>query len=192
MRHTIPLIVVLFTLLVLAVTTGDGQHHRKRSKPAKKSAQTAPTVRSKANYGSYDFSMRSIDGALIHLGSYGGKIVLVTIWSPSCEPCKAETQGYVKLYNTYHSRGLEMIGVGVQTSETEIRSYIQANDIPWICGINDSIIAVYGMYGLPDHYLFNASGGLIKHFIGYTRDDVIEPYIEESVRTLAPRSGSKR
>ncbi len=193
MRRMISLGLVFVMVLALFDGSVEGQQkHRKRPRAAKKTSPTTQSIQTKANYGSYDFTMRSIDGAQIHLGSYGGKVVLVTIWSASCEPCKAETPGYVKLYNRYHSRGFEVISVGVQTSETEMRSYIQENDIRWICGIHDSIITVYGMYGLPDHYLFSTSGGLIKHFVGYTRGDVIEPYIEQSVKTVVPKAPLKK
>jgi thiol-disulfide isomerase/thioredoxin len=189
----ITILCVAMACVIFVFSNLAGSQQRKRSHSTKHPApQTTPAQLPQANYGSYDFSMPSIDGAKIHLASYAGKVVLVDIWSPSCGPCKMETPGFVKLYEKYHTKGLEIIGVAVQSNETEIRSFIQTNSIRWVTGLDDSIIITYGMYGLPDHYLFNATGGLIKHFIGYARDDVVEPYIEKAVQGIIPQPSVKK
>ncbi len=184
--------VMMILGLLFFVSTVDGmpQTHRRRLQKTKtvQSAQVQPV---RANYGSFAFSMRSIDGVKIDLSTYGGRVVLVTIWSATCEPCKKEAAGLVRLYAAYHLRGFEIIGVAVQSNETDVRSFIQENSVPWVSGINDSITAAYGMYGLPDHFLFNVDGTLIKHFVGYTREDALKPYIEQALKNVIHRKNPK-
>jgi thioredoxin-like negative regulator of GroEL len=179
-------------LLLLTVADGRQQSHRRSRSAKHKSIQAPPKQVLHANYGSYDFSMKSIDGKKIHLASYSGNVVLVSIWSPSCGPCKTETPGLVRLYRKYHSKGFEIIGVAVQTNETEVRSFVLSDSIPWVTGVNDSIAASYGMYGLPDHYLFAMDGNLIKHFVGYTREDVITPSIDKALKGISSLPPGKK
>lgn len=193
MCHIRFLWVIVLCLSVFVHNIVNGQQHRKRPRSTKQAgtqSKSAPAPH--ANYGTYDFSMQSIDGVKTHLASYAGKIVLVNIWSPTCGPCKLETPGFVKLYSKYHAKGFEIIGVAVQTNESDVRSYIQTYGLPWINGLNDSIVTAYGMYGLPDHYLFDAEGNLIIHFIGYTRVDVIEPSIAHALPVTVPQVPKKK
>jgi hypothetical protein len=48
--------------------------------------------------------------------------------------------------------------------------------------IADSVARVYGTYGLPDNYLFNKEGALVKRFVGLTREEALVPLIEEALK----------
>ena len=135
-----------------------------------------------ANYGKYNFGARALDGRRMQLSDYAGKVVLVNIGAPWCGPCKTEAPGFVSLYQRYHKRGFEVIGVAVQTNESDVRSFIQTYALPWPVAIADSVARVYGTYGLPDNFLFNAQGGLIKRFVGLTREEALQPLIEEALK----------
>jgi thiol-disulfide isomerase/thioredoxin len=173
-------------LLTLALIAGAlaGQPQRKK-KPAATAPAAAPAV--KANYGKYDFLARTLEGKEVRLADHAGKVVLVNIWAPWCGPCKTEAPGFVRLYEQYHARGFDVIGVAVQTNEADVRSFIQKYSLPWPTVIADSIARVYGTYGLPDNFLFNREGALVKRFVGLTREEALAPLIEEALKE--PRTG---
>jgi peroxiredoxin len=147
-----------------------------------------PVKKASANYGKYLFTMRSVDGTTIRLADEAGKYVLVTIWSPGCTPCERETDALVKIYNRYHGLGLDIIGVAVKTTETDLRAFQQKHGVKWLLGIHDEILNSYGMYGLPDHYLFGPDGTLLKHYMGLVREDVLRNTFGEIFRSKAPPS----
>jgi len=187
MRSFLSYMVIVFCCLVIVCEAdAEKQSSRTSKHPKSRTPVSVQRLAPKANYGSYDFSLQSIDGKKLRLSNYAGKVVLVTIWSTSCDPCKIETRALRRLFTKYHKNGFDIVGVAVQTSETELRSSVVKDSLSWVNGINDSVASSYGMYGLPDHYLFNPDGNLIKHFIGFTREDVLEPFIENAVKAISP------
>ena len=91
--------------------------------------QKDTTTSVSTDYGKYDFTFTGITGRKYQLSRYGGKIVLVNIWAPWCEPCKKETDGFVRLYNRYRSKGFEILGIAVQTTSYQVRSFIEAHNV---------------------------------------------------------------
>ncbi len=174
--------VILFLVCLAALSfTFPQKAHRK---PAVKKA----AVQSGSAYGPNDFPIRILDGRSLRLSSFAGRIVLVTIFSPSCVPCSAETPGLRSVYDEYHGRGFDILGVGVQTGETELRLFIQKQNISWSVGINDTLPRQFGMYGLPDHYLFARDGTLVNHYVGFLRSPILRSALDTlmSVRRQTP------
>lgn len=137
-----------------------------------------------ANFGKYEFTLKTLDGRIIRLSDYSGKVVLVNIWAPWCGPCRLETPGFVKLYDQYRNQGLDIISIAVETNEKDVRSFNKKYKVRWSVGIGDEIARVYGTYGLPDNFLFGPNGQLIKHFVGFTREEMLKPLIEEALKAV--------
>ena len=189
MVSKIPLI--LLTLLLIPAILAEGQRKaktgpvpaRKKSHPADSIAAAKPPVR--ADYGKYDFSYSTLDGKTIRLSDYAGKVVLVNIWAPWCGPCVRETPGFVKLYERYRKRGFEIIGVAVSTNRTAVRAFMDKYTPAWPIGIDDEVAVSFSTHGIPDNYLFNPDGSLIKRFVGYTQEEALQPLIETALKQTA-------
>jgi cytochrome c biogenesis protein CcmG/thiol:disulfide interchange protein DsbE len=149
--------------------------------PDKKSAATA---KPRADYGKYEFKLTTLEGKTVKLSDYAGKVVLVNLWAPWCGPCKIEMPGFVKLHEKYRSQGFEIVSVAVQTTESAVRAFIEKTPIPWTVGINDDVAVKYGTYGLPDNYVFLPDGMLAKRFIGYTKEEALEPVIQAALKKI--------
>jgi len=172
-------ILVVLTLLISLSLVGFSNNQQKPKKHQKNKNESVAKVI--ANYGKYNFGFKTLDGKNIRLSDYSGKVVLVNIWAPWCAPCKIETQGFVKLYEKYHAKGFEILGIAVQTNESDVRSFIEKFKVRWQIGIKDEITKSYATYGIPDSYLFKPDGSLIKEFMGYTSEEALEPLLKENL-----------
>jgi thiol-disulfide isomerase/thioredoxin len=72
------------------------------------------------------------DGREISLPQFKGKIVLVDFWASWCGPCRGETPYLIGVYKKYHGKGLEIIGVNIDTDQTAMAGYLKENpDMVW-------------------------------------------------------------
>jgi thiol-disulfide isomerase/thioredoxin len=184
-------IISLFIALAIAATAAASAQAKSdtttgKSQPGKQAGSDAapPAAKPRANYGKYDFTLTTLEGKTVKLSDYAGKVVLVNLWAPWCGPCKIEMPGFEKLHEKYKAQGFEIISVAVQTNESAVRSFIEKTPLPWVVGINDDVAAKYGTYGLPDNYLFLPDGMLTKHFIGYTKEEALEPLIQAGLKRI--------
>jgi len=165
--------------LVFSLLTHNSYAQKKTMNTTLTQSQTI--TESKTDYGTYDFAVTTLDGKLVHLSDFSGKVVLVNIWAPWCGPCRAETPGFVQLYKKYHQKGFEIVSVAVSTTEGDVQSFVEKQGIKWNVGLNDDVASQYGTRGIPDNFLFDKDGTLLKRFVGYTRESDIIPLLEKSL-----------
>ena len=69
----------------------------------------------------------SLDGDSVSLAQQKGKVVLLNIWATWCHPCRDEIPELRTIHNRYRDRGLELVGVSVDTDGTDetIRTFMK-------------------------------------------------------------------
>jgi thiol-disulfide isomerase/thioredoxin len=174
-------IIILSMTLIPSVTSLPITPQQKNNPTKKQIGKNNAPARIDANYGKYEFTFSSLEGRIYKLRQFGGKITLVNIWTPGCEPCKKETDGLVRLYMKYHPIGFEIIGIAIQTTPAEVHSFIRSHNVPWTVGIKDDIAKLYKSVGIPASYLFNPKGNLIKEFVGYADEKALDEILSEAL-----------
>ena len=61
-----------------------------------------------------------------------GKIKIIDFWASWCYPCRKENPFMVKLYEKYHEKGLEIIGVSLDNDHKKWTAAIEKDGLPWI------------------------------------------------------------
>ena len=61
----------------------------------------------------------SLAGDSVSLAQQKGKVVLLNIWATWCHPCRTEIPELRAIHERYRARGLELIGVSVDTDGTD-------------------------------------------------------------------------
>jgi len=55
--------------------------------------------------------LKDLEGRMVRLSDYHGKVVLINFWATWCPPCRAEMPDLIKLQREHGKDGLQIIGV---------------------------------------------------------------------------------
>lgn len=116
-----------------------------------------------------DFYLRDLNGKLVRLSDFKGKVVLLNFWATWCSPCLKEMPSMEKLYQSHKDKGLEIVAVSVDTaSKIKVRGYVEKLGLTFpILHDRDSLISrLYNNPGVPSSYLIDMKGKLAYRVLG--------------------------
>jgi thiol-disulfide isomerase/thioredoxin len=77
-------------------------------------------------------TMPKADGTAFSTDSLKGKVILVDLWATWCGPCVAELPRVAGVYQKYHEKGLEVVGVSCDRKAEALKQYLEAHkEIVW-------------------------------------------------------------
>jgi thiol-disulfide isomerase/thioredoxin len=106
----------------------------------------------------------------IDSAQYRGKPVLFVFWASWSSPVKQDLPELIKVYDKYHARGLEVIGINLDNDRAELAAFLKENRLAWPQiyepGGMDSRLAIdYGIILMPTMFLVDAEGKVVNRNI---------------------------
>lgn len=113
-----------------------------------------------------DFSIPGIDGKTIKLADYKGKYVMLDFWASWCVPCRKENPNVVKLYQQYHSKGLNIVGISLDEDKNAWQKAINDDQLNWAHGselknFNGPVVQQFQVQAIPSNFILDPSGKII-------------------------------
>ncbi|QDO94393.1 AhpC/TSA family protein [Formosa sediminum] len=119
-----------------------------------------------------NFSAPNPEGKTIALNDIKGKVTIIDFWAAWCGPCRRENPNLVKVYNQYHDKGLEILGVSLdgtpkqKDAKAEWIAAIEKDGLAWhqvsnLDYFNDPIAKQFNIRAIPATYVLDADGKII-------------------------------
>ena len=106
----------------------------------------------------------SLDGDSVSLAAHRGKVVLLNVWATWCHPCRDEIPELQAIHVKYQPRGLELIGVSVDSdgSDDAIRSFMMDYRMtyPVWRDPDERVSSQFLVVGVPATFLIDREGVL--------------------------------
>jgi thiol-disulfide isomerase/thioredoxin len=131
-----------------------------------------PPASSSTNASTNAQTFTLLDNRRMRVSDYLGQVVVIDFYATWCGPCRIETPHLVELHKRYGRQGLHIIGLNVGGAEDryKVPAYVEEFGIPYTLGYPDP--AMSSLYlsdddRIPQAFVFDRKGRLIKRFISY-------------------------
>jgi peroxiredoxin len=118
-----------------------------------------------------NFTFPGLDGKMVSLTDYRGKVVFLNIWATWCPPCRKEMPSMEKLYQQLKGEDFEILAVSVDTAgATVVGPFMKKYKLsfPALLDTRGTVQNIYGTTGLPESFIVGRKGIIEKIVIGPT------------------------
>jgi len=129
-----------------------------------------------------DFSLLSLDGAMVTLSDLRGSVVVLDFWATWCSPCLRSFPSLHALAERNQDRGVILILVSIDKSAARARDYLVENGYSTEYALWESLDAarevksLFGVVGIPRTFVIDRDG-----FIQYSGhpENLTDTYLDQ-------------
>jgi thiol-disulfide isomerase/thioredoxin len=121
-------------------------------------------------------------------GDYERKIVLLDFWAVWCPPCREEVPNIVRVYEEYHDKGFEILGVSLDRKgdDTKLKDFMQEFGMTWDQIFDGGywkaeVAQLYGVDSIPHALLVDGSTGTILAMGNELRGEGLEKAVKKAL-----------
>jgi len=119
-----------------------------------------------------------LDGSTFRLSDLDGQVAVINFWSPDCQPCRDELPDLQAVWETYRTRDVVFVGIGLPSMETEIQETISEFDLTYPMALDTIAPIEYGITGVPETFLVEPGGDVAYVHIGPVSADRLQEELD--------------
>ena len=133
-----------------------------------------------------DFTLPDLEGRMVSLADYKGKVVLLNIWATWCPPCVEEMPSMEALYRKMRGEAFDILAVSIDTDGSKsVTPFMQKHKLtfPALIDTKGLMQNLYRTTGVPESLIIDKKGVVVEKIIG--PQDWASPQVVKFFQSLA-------
>jgi peroxiredoxin len=156
-------------LVVPMMLTSAGRGDEKRDAGAK-SVGTA----------NLNLTLKDMNGAVVRLADYKGKVIVLNFWATWCGPCETEIPDLIDTYARLKDKDVVLLGISIDDTAEALQKYAKAKGMNYpVLLMQDDVDEAYGpIFGVPITFFIGRDGAISRKHLGPITKDQVEREIK--------------
>ncbi len=121
-----------------------------------------------------DFTVEMTDGTTVSMSELRNKVVLITFFSTTCQPCLNEMQRVqTGIIDKYCDLGLVFLPISRGEDKATVEAFLKKNGYTFPVGLDTdkSVYNKFATQGIPRNFLINRQGVVVESSLGYEAEE---------------------
>ncbi len=125
------------------------------------------------------FTLPDVNGRMVSLDQYRGKVVYLSFWATWCKPCLKGFEKSIYIRKKLQEKGIVLINISIDKKEEVWKGTMGRIEMPGVnlLASDDSMMKTYGLTSLPVYHIIDKQG---KY--AYLPEDGMRDIVEEFVK----------
>ena len=135
----------------------------------KSSFDLAEKQRFKKGVNAPNFTLPDLNGKMVSLADYKGRVVLLNIWATWCRPCVEEMPSMEKLHQELKDEKFTILAVSIDESGAKaVQPFMKKHKLSFsaLIDIAGTINSLYQTTGVPESFIIDKQGRILEEIIG--------------------------
>jgi peroxiredoxin len=171
----VPLVGIMIALVMIV---GETATHNRAQLPDNLNPQSASLI----NFTAPNFELFDMNGKLVKLEDYQGRILLLNFWQTTCAPCIKELPDFADFAADQGATGAAVLAVNFDETPQMVSDFFAEHEIggiPVVLDQNSAVRNSYGVMGIPVTYFIDADGIVRDMHLGALSYALMEKYVEQ-------------
>jgi peroxiredoxin len=118
--------------------------------------------------GPFDLGLQNLDGRIVNLSEYKGKIVFLNFWTTWCKSCRDEVSSMSKLHNKLKDRDFVMVALNLQERASVVKKFVREFELSFavLLDSDGKAKALFGVGTIPTTFILDKEGKVIGTAVG--------------------------
>ena len=136
-------------------------------------------------------TLKDLDGRIVRLSDYRGKVVLINFWATWCPPCRVEMPELIRLQREHGKEGLQIIGITYPPEQrARVKRFVRSVKVnyPIVLGTHEIRARFSSDETLPLTVVINRDGKVSEIISGI----LLREEFDEKIKPLLKKEGEMR